>query len=351
MRNIPKTPIKKLIGLIYISVFASIFLCADLYANNRTPLIKILKAEPAVKKVSIWKSKYGDGLLINTQHYEIYTTLLDPLMLRKVPGFLESAHRAYQEIMPNKVDTSLPLKVYLFATREQWEKFSEKFTGVNWPTYKKIQRGAYYLNGSCVAYNIGRRSTFSVLGHEGWHQYASRHFAYRLPSWIDEGLAMHFEAYHKEGGWFKFDARENLSRIGGLKIAIENGQFFSVSQLVDMNPGHVVGSGEGVVSGYYSQVFALVRFFREYNYGVYRVSFEKLLSDGINGDWPLSKESARIVADRNIPQTLRWNAQLSEYIFQKYLGDSRSFQAQYRAYCIGLASKVHIKHRPTKKAK
>jgi len=316
---------------------------SNLFAKVDYYIVNLLEKEPAVKKVSLWENEYGDGILIQTKHYNIYTTLFESLMVRQVPGFLESAHKAYQEIMPEMTDTKHPLKVYLFATREQWEVFTQRFTGEQWQLYKKIDRGAYYLNGSCVAYNIGRRSTFSVLGHEGWHQYASRHFAYRLPSWIDEGLAMHFENYRRENGWFKFDATKNLGRLGGLRVAIENKKFYSVAQLISMNPGHVVGGGEDVVVGYYSQVYALVRFFREYNYGVFREAFERILSDGLSGNWPLSKASAEIVSNRNIPQTVAWNAQLSGHLFKKYLGETSRFEQQYRMYCMSLASRVSLK--------
>jgi len=53
-----------------------------------------------------------------------------------------------------------------------------------------------------VVYYIGRERTFSALGHEGWHQFNSRHFKFRLPSWLDEGIAMLFEIHRSEKGFF-----------------------------------------------------------------------------------------------------------------------------------------------------
>ena len=89
--------------------------------------------------------------------------------------------------------------------------------------YLKIKKGAYYLNGSCVAYHIGREKTFSVLGHEGWHQFNSRHFNYRLPSWLDEGIALLFEKSKYNDGWFHFQPDKNINRLAALKkIMIEN---------------------------------------------------------------------------------------------------------------------------------
>ncbi len=132
---------------------------------------------PALKSVEVWENDYGPGLKITTEHYEVFTTLLEPLMLSELPGFVESAYRGYNNQLPQPVETAAKFSVYLFAERKQWEDFTKSFTGPQAPLYCKIKAGAYYLNGSCVAYNIGRERTFSVLGHEGWHQFNSRHFA------------------------------------------------------------------------------------------------------------------------------------------------------------------------------
>jgi len=117
---------------------------------------------PALDSVRVWQNEYGEGLVLRTRHYEVFTTLLDALMLKQVPGFMESAYMGYQGQLPKPVNLRNKLRVYIFAERGQWDAFTEKFTGGQARLYKKITRGAYYLNGSCVAYNIGRERTFSV---------------------------------------------------------------------------------------------------------------------------------------------------------------------------------------------
>lgn len=318
-------------------------------AGQSDKVSSILVREPAVKDISPWGNEFGEGMVIRTDHYEIYTTLLEPLMLRKVPGFMESAYRGYCGIITSKVRTTEPMKVYLFATRQQWEDFGKGFTGDRWPMYQKIRHGAYYLNGACVAYNIGRTRTFSVLGHEGWHQFCNRHFAYRLPSWADEGLAMQFEAYDRDGGWFKFDTKRNLPRMGGLRLAMQNNQLIGLRDLVGMNPGEVVSSEDhSSVTGYYSQVYTLVRFLREYNYGVYREKFEKMLSDGLDGKWPLNEQARRIVSDRNVALTVYWNKQFSPRLFAHYIsGDFGKMEKEYLNFCVKIARQVRVKKRNT----
>ncbi|MCD6394574.1 MAG: hypothetical protein J7M40_13850, partial [Planctomycetes bacterium] len=90
-------------------------------------LIEYLDRLPAVQKVEPWQNDYADGITITTAHYTIHTTLMDPLMLRQIPGFMESAYRAYQSQLPKPIDTQTRFGTYLFADRTQWEQFTKDF--------------------------------------------------------------------------------------------------------------------------------------------------------------------------------------------------------------------------------
>jgi len=63
----------------------------------RTGMIEQLRRQnpPELKAVEVWNNPYGPGLKLTTAHYEIFTTLLDPLLLRQSPEFIESAYKAY----------------------------------------------------------------------------------------------------------------------------------------------------------------------------------------------------------------------------------------------------------------
>ena len=84
---------------------------------------------PTLESVELWESTYGPGLRLCTAHYEVFTTVLEPLMLRTVPGFLESAYRGYNDQLAKSIETVTRFKVYLFATRQQWEEFTRSFAG------------------------------------------------------------------------------------------------------------------------------------------------------------------------------------------------------------------------------
>jgi hypothetical protein len=299
---------------------------------------------PTLKAIDLWESQFGTGLKLSTAHYEIYTTLLDPLMLSQVPGFIESAYRGYQSQLPKPIETSAPFKVYLFANRQQWEVFTTEFTGPQAPLYLKIKAGAYYLNGACVAYNIGRERTFSGLGHEGWHQFNSRLFKYRLPSWLDEGIAMQFEISEYDRGFFTFTPDRNYYRLASLKQTFLKNNIIPLKALITLNPGEVVTESDEAVAAFYSQAYALVRFLREDDYGKRLAKYQKLLFDGLNGQWPLPEQDVRIAADRNIPITVNWNREIGKVLFEHYIDSNYdTIEKQYLTFCRKIVYTIQLK--------
>jgi hypothetical protein len=299
---------------------------------------------PALKSVEVWENEFGPGLKLTTAHYEIFTTFLEPLMLSQVPGFMESVYRGYNDQLPEPIETATKFTIYLFAERKQWEEFTKTFTGPQAPLYLKIKSGAYYLNGACVAYNIGRELTFSTLGHEGWHQFNSKHFKFRLPSWLDEGIAMLFETSRYEQGLFYFESVQNMGRLGSLKIALMKNQMLPLKELIAMNPGEALITGDNTVMAFYGQSYALVRFLREEDYGKRLGNYHKLLEDGVKGKWPLEEGGRRIAEDRNIPQTVWWNRVIGTKLFEYYIGDDfDQIEKEYLAFCSKIVYHVHFK--------
>ncbi len=351
-----KTIPQKITVIILVILFTFLSGCLENQAqlkSNAAPridtcpgMIDYLKKQnlPALESVEVWENQYGSGLKLTTDHYEILTTLLEPLMLSQIPGFVESAYRSYQNQLPEPVETISRFTTYLFATRRQWEDFTRTFTGPQASLYCKIKAGAYYLNGACVAYNIGRERTFSVLGHEGWHQFNSRYFKFRLPSWLDEGIAMQFEISRYEQGLFYFEPAQNLYRLGGLKETIIKDQMIPLKDLTAINPGQAITVSDDAVAAFYSQSYALVRFLREDNYGRRLNNFHQLLLGGMRGSWPLDETDKKIAADRNIPLTIAWNQAVGSQLFRQYIADFNQVQDDYIAFCKKLVYRVRFKN-------
>jgi hypothetical protein len=352
-RTVGKLRMKKNIALSVLMVaLAGIFGCRasqgngasnQVAANGRGAMESLTASRlPAIKGIRKWQDEYGEGLVITTEHYQIYTTLTDTLILRLLPAFMEAAHDGYQRELPEKIETQNKFDVYLFAQRAQWEKFSDDFVGPEAALYKQIQKGAYCYNGACVAYYIGRNETYAAIGHEGWHQFSSRHFVYRLPSWLDEGIATLFETSTYKNSEWTFTPQVNLGRLGGLKRTLLNGNMIPLKNLVSLNPGEVIG-GQDSTMAFYSQSYALVRFLREEGYGKRLSRYNSLLLGGLRGDWPLSEEYRKIASDRNIRLTVQWNANIAPILFEKYIdADWEQIGAEYVSFCKKITYHVRL---------
>ena len=314
--------------------------------NKAVTYADYVRNEPAVRDVQIWDNPYGDGLVIRTAHYRIYTTLLEPLMLRQMPAYVEAAFGAYQSQLPSPIASGQVFDVYVFGKRSEWEAFTHSFMGAEAAVYMQIQKGAYTARGVCVAYNIGRKQTFSVIGHEGWHQFNQHLFAYRLPSWLDEGIATLFETCKYEKGRFVFEPERNLMRLGSLKMTLQAGQMIPLSKLIALNPGQVVGhnGSDDAVIAFYAQNYALVRFLREFNYGIRLRQYHAMMLGGAAGTWPLKDEYTSMAADRTLALTVGWNQIVAPTLFTYYIDpDIDRLEAEYRAFCHQITYRIRLK--------
>ncbi len=290
---------------------------------------------PDLKSVEQWQNVYGPGLKITTPHYEVFTTLMDRYMLGTIPAFLESAYTVYNKQLPEPVISSTKFTIYLFESRTQWEHFTWTFAGDQAEIFYKIKAGAYYHNGACVVYDIGSNRTLSAIGHESWHQFSSRHFKYRLPSWLDEGVAMLFESFSYQDGKIYFEPYKNSYRLDGLRKTLSSNSMIPLNELTAINPGQVLASDEAqAVSAFYSQSYALVRFLREYENGKRIAAYDKLLADGFLGKWPLDDVSKEIAINRNLPRTILWNHIVGTQLFQQYINsDFKVIEREYMDFC------------------
>lgn len=323
---------------------------AETEQAGQEKLIRYLRPLPTVTSIEGWdlpaevQAEPRTGLIIKTAHYEIYTTLQDPLILRQVPVFLESAYRSYGQVFGQELEIERRLAIYFFHNRLQWEEFTRYWTGPAAEVYMQIRAGAYYLDKACVAYHLGRQSNFAVLAHEGWHQFSDAVFAYRLPAWADEGLATSFESYQWEDGKVRFDPRRNGMRLRDLQKALAAGKWMGLGELLAMDAGRVLSfankdpggdAGRMVsITGYYAQLYALVRFLREDEYGRRLLSFRNMLNDGRLGNWPLPEELRAEAVGRKQNPSRRWNAMTGTLIFQSYIAaEPGSLEKQYQLFC------------------
>lgn len=310
-------------------------------AGGPDNLLRQIEGQNGAEAVRSWSFQGYAGAVIETRHYSLHTTLLDPLVVTRLAGFMEAAYQAYQQSVPGPVKPDQRMTVYLLADRGQWESFTDTFAGTDTAIYKRIRKGAYCLRQTCVAYPIGIEQTLSALGHEGWHQFTGTCFVYRLPSWLDEGMATQFENYEVRQGRFVFRPDRNAMRLGGLKMAIGRGGLIPLRTLIELNPGQVLDDDD-TATAFYSQVYALTRFFQET--GSWGRQYRQMLKDGMTGAWPVDSQTSRALEDRRAVVTGRMNGELSRQLFARYIpGDIDQMQGAYESFCRRIAEPVVIK--------
>ncbi|MGF1634380.1 MAG: hypothetical protein ACFCVE_11065, partial [Phycisphaerae bacterium] len=153
-------------------------------------------ARPAsgqVVRESAWSYNGHPGRRLQSRHYALFTTVEDLAFAREMLSVLEAGHAAYQSLAPPSDPDPRPMHAFLFADRGQWEDFTRRRTGADAAVYLLITTGAYTIDDTFVAYDVGAYDTRGKVAHEGLHQYISRHFVRRPPPFLEEGLAVCFE--------------------------------------------------------------------------------------------------------------------------------------------------------------
>jgi hypothetical protein len=242
----------------------------------------LLGRDPVAYEARAWKFGRHAGQKLITEHYVIYTTLQDEVLLEALPDFMEGAYTYYARITPPVREPEKRMRVFLFASRGQWEAFTRKFTGERAPLFLKVRNGGYSERGISVIEYVAHSVTFPLFAHEGWHQYLHHHAQPNIPAWINEGLAVCCEgqrwgSYKGRYGLVTFDPAYNPVRRNALAEALLRNDLHPLRKLLRTNPGRIIGGSSRSVATYYAQVWALMLFLEEGEDGKYADRFRQLL--------------------------------------------------------------------------
>jgi hypothetical protein len=287
--------------------------------------VQLLASDPVEREA--WR--YGDqaGHRLVTRHYDIYTTLKDEYLIGYLPGLMETAFDAYRELVPPAREPAERMKVYLFATRDQWSNFTRRFTGGLSKVFLQIRNGGYSERGVTVIQYASHQTTFPIMTHEGFHQYLFHYVNPNVPAWLNEGMASYFEGQRwGPDGIKSFDPWHNPYRRNVLAEALLEDRLLPLAELLETHAGKVIFRSSRTVATYYAQVWALVLFLREGPGGKYAGPFRAMLGELANGDLEFrAAEALRTTGVRH--------GSPGETLFRTYItNDLDAFDAEYKQF-------------------
>ena len=291
----------------------------------RAPEFTLEKKEP-------WKFGKAAGVMMETDHYRIYSTHTDEFFNDLLPSFVESAHQLYRTLVPYEYSRPRKLDTYMFGTRRQWYTFAKAKYPHRERIFSRISSGAFTEGSVSVNYFIRNSETLSILAHEGFHQYVGNMQFPRIPAWLNEGLACYCESIKFKGRRPIFTMRENLLRANFLRSALATDTLIPLKQMLDTNAGkEIVKQQIANTQAYYAQAWALVTFLKHSR--KYAHSFDGLLKD-------IGSERLRQRVReyrRQVPQGHKLT--FGEALFCSYITeDLETFEQEYRKYMAKLVS-------------
>lgn len=296
-----------------------------------------LVARPAVVvEREEWSFGRTPGTVLKTPHYQLHTTCTDRVFLELAPRVLETAFTEYQKLIPQDAPPGERMKIYLFASRMEWERFTRQTTGPRAATYLKIRSGGYEEDGVTVLHYSKRGPTLSILAHEGFHQYLTMSGRRGVPAWLNEGLACQFEAFDLDKhGWPVFDPKANTIRRQNLREALEKDRIIPLSELLTMDAGSAVRGGEVRTQSYYAQLWGLLLYLQESpRLNPDSVGFGRLLAEIGTEQMRQAGRLARTASVATDEQLIS----ADEAVFRFYVThDLDDFEKRYRAYLRTLA--------------
>lgn len=233
-----------------------------------------------------WTYAGRDGVIITTPHFRLHTTVQSSLLRDRFPRFLELALASYRSALGDLPEPGRRLDSFVMQNRAQWESLTRTIAGAQAPIYLRIPRGGFAVNGKGVYYDIGAYDTFSIAGHEGWHQYTQATFRQPLPLWLEEGIAAYFEGFRWHPGdptlpiflpWSNPERFDMLRQIAG------EDRLIPLAELLVSRPQDLLEQSDRRTLSYYAQVWALTHFLREGADARYRAGLRELLDDVAHG--------------------------------------------------------------------
>ncbi len=245
-----------------------------------------------------WQFGGRSGVQVTTDHFNLYTTDLEPAFAEFLPQFLETTYMLYTSLLaPLDHRESRRMETFVLANRAEWDLFVRRRFPRRYPIYRMITAGGFSEGHVCVVYDIGQAATLSVLAHEGLHQYFGSHFTEPLPAWLNEGLATYCETVEFRKNVPHFKPQHNIFRINHLRQASALETTSPLREFLATNAGTVIeGNQAEATATYYAQAWALIVYLRHGAGGRYADGFQRMLHDVADGTIRIKANAAKATA-------------------------------------------------------
>lgn len=282
------------------------------------------------------------GETLTSRSFRLNSTIPDAVIRERLVQVLEAALLEYRRVAPTAPESITPMESWVFEDRAQWADFTRRNLGGEAHIYLQITRGGYTVGDWFVSHFTAEIPTSSTTAHEGFHQFAARHFKGRLPPFLEEGLSTTFEQVKWTGNdkatsLPRFNTRVNPNRVLSLRTAMEKRATFPLEQLIQMHPGLLLSRPGVQIESFYAQSWAFARFVQEFDNGKYRPGFELWMADTVGGT----------VVDPTGTFTLKqpkYDRRAVKAVIEHYLKtDLQTLQVEFDAWCNHIAYKEYAK--------
>ncbi len=220
------------------------------------------------------------GEKIETQHYVISSTATaeqTELVAIVVEIFYIAYSNFFKDILGNN---KTPEKLSLMLYKDRTE-FSANNKSSSWAE-------AYYREPVCYAYYSDKHpNPYHWMVHEATHQLNNELAHFKIPKWINEGLATYFGTSKIQGKQLRPGIIDpvtypiwwlsSLDLSGDLKTDIDNGNIIPMRFIITGNGGPDINKNVNI---YYIHYWSFTHFLFHYKDGLYADSYKQLIVEG-----------------------------------------------------------------------
>lgn len=262
---------------------------------------------------------WDDAYETETAHYRLRTNVGEEFLTR-IGRILEEAYGVYREQMGMEPQAGEKPWMYLFRSREDFERFCLASKDKGYDTHLSAGGFADPARKFACGYGIDGQESVIVETtlHEGAHLFFGLATDYAVPSWYAEGTATGFECYTWDDAQGRLDVTQlNRFMARRLKQDIAAGTGLSLSAVLAGDAHEANDGGNEASQRFYSAAWGLFYYLH-------------------HAESPLVREGLKKLEAAQASRGFSGSPASAEAMFREALGDPVAFEAGWRAFILAL---------------